>query len=202
MDLRASRARTVQAGDAERRRLERDLHDGAQQRLVVLSLALRLLRSQVDGIRAARVDAAEAELQGALSELHELARGIYPAILAEEGLAAALEALAEGAAVPMTMASLPQERFAAAIEAAAYFLVAEVVKARAITGVTSPRSARTGGCASPSTASAGSTPSWSTWRPSAPSTASSPSRDRVPGASRSAWRSHANRDRRRRDAAA
>jgi signal transduction histidine kinase len=135
-DLRASRARTVEAGDAERRRLERDLHDGAQQRLVVLSLALRLLRSEVDGVGAARVDAAAAELQGALAELHDLARGIYPAVLADEGLAAAIEALAEAGTAPMTMASLPGERLAPAVEAAGYFLVAEVVKRSGTAAVT------------------------------------------------------------------
>jgi signal transduction histidine kinase len=135
-DLRVSRARTVEAGDAERRRLERDLHDGAQQRLVVLSLALRLLRSEVDGVDAAHVDAAEAELQGALSELHDLARGIYPAVLADEGLAPAIEALAEAAVVPITTASLPSERLTPAVEAAAYFLVAEVVKRSKTAGVT------------------------------------------------------------------
>jgi signal transduction histidine kinase len=135
-DLRASRARTVEAGDAERRRLERDLHDGAQQRLVVLSFALRLLRSELDGARAARVDAAEAELQAALSELHDLARGIYPAVLESEGLAAGIEALAEAGDVPITVASLPRERLTPAVEAAAYFLVAEVVKRSQITSVT------------------------------------------------------------------
>jgi signal transduction histidine kinase len=135
-DLRVSRARTVEAGDAERRRLERDLHDGAQQRLVVLSLALRMLRSEVDGVAGARVDAAEAELQGALGELHDLARGIFPAVLADEGLAAAIEALGEAASVPITMASLPRERLTPAVEAAAYFLVAEVVKRSKTAGVT------------------------------------------------------------------
>jgi signal transduction histidine kinase len=135
-DLRTSRARTVQAGDAERRRLERDLHDGAQQRLVVLSLALRLLRAELDGVGAARVGAAEAELQGALRELHELARGIYPAVLADEGFAAAIEALAEEGSVPMTLASLPRKRLAPAVEAAAYFLVAEVVRRSGSAGVT------------------------------------------------------------------
>ena len=134
-DLRASRARTIEAGDAERRRLERDLHDGAQQRLVVLSLALRLLRPEVDGIGAARVDAAEAELQRALSQLHDLARGIYPAVLADEGLAAAFEALAEAGTAPMRIGSLPDERLPPAVEAAAYFLVAEAIKRGAAAGV-------------------------------------------------------------------
>ena len=126
--LRASRARTVEAGDAERRRLERDLHDGAQQRLVVLSFALRLLRAQVDGEAAERVDAAAEELRGALDELRELARGIYPAVLVDEGLATAIESLAEAADAPLAVEPLPEERFPPAVEAAAYFFVAEMAR--------------------------------------------------------------------------
>jgi signal transduction histidine kinase len=126
--LRASRARTVEAGDAERRRLERDLHDGAQQRLVVLSLALRLLREQLGPAAVARLDAADGELRGALADLRELGRGIYPAVLVDEGLAAAVEALAEDSAVPLVVGVIPDTRLAAPIEAAAYFLVAEVVR--------------------------------------------------------------------------
>ena len=122
--LRASRARTVQAGDAERRRLERDLHDGAQQRLVVLSFALRLLRAEV----GEPVDPAIAELQRAIDELRELARGIYPAVLVDEGLATAIEALAEAGHAPLTVEPLPDERFLPAVEAAAYFLVAELAR--------------------------------------------------------------------------
>jgi signal transduction histidine kinase len=122
--LRASRARTVEAGDAERRRLERDLHDGAQQRLVVLSFALRLLRAEV----GAPVDPAIDELRSALDELRELARGIFPAVLVDEGLATAIEALAEAGHAPMTLARLPDERFPPAVEAAAYFLVAEMAR--------------------------------------------------------------------------
>ena len=82
--LRASRARTVQAGDRARRQLERDLHDGAQQRLVVLALALRLLRAELDAAQAGRLDAAEAHLRAALAELRALAHGIYPAVLVDE----------------------------------------------------------------------------------------------------------------------
>jgi signal transduction histidine kinase len=126
--LRASRARTVEAGDAERRKLERDLHDGAQQRLVVLSFALRLLRAQVDGEAAERVDAAAEELRGALDELRELARGIYPAVLVDEGLATAIESLAEAADAPLAVEPLPEERFPPAVEAAAYFFVAEMAR--------------------------------------------------------------------------
>jgi signal transduction histidine kinase len=134
--LRASRARTVEAADSARRELERDLHDGAQQRLVVLSFALRLLRAELDGDRAGRLDAAEVELRAALAELRELARGIYPAVLVDEGLVTAIEAIAEAGQVPIAIDSLPDERLAPAVEAAAYFLVADVVKRSGAMGVT------------------------------------------------------------------
>jgi signal transduction histidine kinase len=131
-DLRASRSRIVETGDAERRRLERDLHDGAQQRLVSLSLALRLARAQLgsepDPDLLARIDEAEAELRTAHKELRELAHGIFPAVLAEEGLAAAVEALAEGAPIPLEIIALPEERFDPPAEAAAYFVVSETVR--------------------------------------------------------------------------
>jgi signal transduction histidine kinase len=133
--LRASRARTVEAGDSARRQLERDLHDGAQQRLVVLSLALQLLRAELDNDPAGRLNAAEKELRAALAELRELAHGIYPAVLVDEGLAAAIEAVAEAGPVPIAIHSLPVQRLAPAVEAAAYFLVAEIVK-RGTEGVT------------------------------------------------------------------
>jgi signal transduction histidine kinase len=127
-DLRASRARIIEAGDAERRRLERDLHDGAQQRLVGLTLALRLLRAQLgpdqDQQLTARLDEAEAELRRAVTELRGLAHGIHPAVLSDEGLAAALEALAEGTLAPLRIAAVPQERFPPAVETAAYMVVA------------------------------------------------------------------------------
>jgi signal transduction histidine kinase len=128
-ELRASRARIVATGDAERRRLERDLHDGAQQRLVGLSLALRLARAQ-PGARAdpnlrALLDRAEERLRAAIAELRELAHGIYPAVLADEGLAAAVEALAEHASVPIAIVHLPQERLPGQVEAAVYFFIAE-----------------------------------------------------------------------------
>ena len=110
-DLRASRGRIVQSGDAARRRLVRDLHDGAQQRLVTLSLALRLARTRLgrdlDPALAERIDQAEAELRAALADLRELAQGIFPVILAEEGLSAAVEALAEAVPVPLEITTLP-----------------------------------------------------------------------------------------------
>jgi signal transduction histidine kinase len=134
--LQASRARTVEAGDRARRKLERDVHDGAQQRLVVLSLALRLLRAELDPDRDGHLDAAEADLSAALAELRELARGIYPAVLVDEGLTTAIEALAEAGSVPIAIHSLPDKRLAPAVEAAAYFLVAEIVKRGITEGVT------------------------------------------------------------------
>jgi signal transduction histidine kinase len=127
-ELQLSRQRSVTAGMAERRRLERDLHDGAQQRLVALSLQLGLARGQVerDPQAAARMlDAAREELRQALAELRELARGIHPAVLTDRGLDAALESLVDRAPVPVEVEELPAERLPAAVEAAAYFVVAE-----------------------------------------------------------------------------
>lgn len=131
-DLRASRARIVETADAERRRLERDLHDGAQQRIVALSLGLQLLRSQLGSVpdpeREARLAAAQSKLQQGLAELRELAHGIYPAVLGDEGLAAALEALAEQADVPIRLEALAEGRFPTAVENAAYFTILEAIE--------------------------------------------------------------------------
>lgn len=131
-DLRASRARIVETGDAERRRLERDLHDGAQQRIVALSLGLQLLRSRLgpdpDGEQEALISAAEVSLRQALAELRELAHGIYPAVLGDEGLAAALEAFAEQADAPVRIEHVVDGRFPTAAENAAYFTVVEAVR--------------------------------------------------------------------------
>jgi signal transduction histidine kinase len=127
-ELTASRARIVQAGDAERRRLERNLHDGAQQRLVALALTLRLAESRLpDDPAAAKALLAQAsdDLALGLEELRELARGIHPAILTDRGLAPALEALADRAAVPVRVEGLPDERLPEPIEAAAFYVVAE-----------------------------------------------------------------------------
>jgi len=129
-ELRASRTRIVSAGDEERRRLERDLHDGAQQRLLSLGLALQLARAKLgpDANGASELLAeADAELRAALDQLHELARGIHPAVLTEHGLAAALRSLAERSPVPVTIASLPEKCLPAPAEAAAYFLVSEAL---------------------------------------------------------------------------
>jgi PAS domain S-box-containing protein len=128
-ELRASRARIVAAGDDERRRLERNLHDGAQQRLVSLALALRLAESKLgsdpDGAAAVLSSAGE-ELAHALEELRELARGIHPAVLTDRGLNAALEGLAARTPLPVELSLLP-ERLPEPVEAAAYYVVAEAV---------------------------------------------------------------------------
>ena len=127
--LTASRARIVQAGDAERRRLERNLHDGAQQRLVSLKLRLRIAESRVteDPAAAAKLIAeASDELALGLEELRELARGIHPAILTDHGLMPAVEALATRATFPVEVQGLP-ERLSEPIEAAAFYVVSEAL---------------------------------------------------------------------------
>ena len=128
-EIRASRARIVQAEADARRQLERNLHDGAQQRLVALSVALRLAESKLaqdlDGA-AALLDGAREELALALEELRELARGIHPAVLTDRGLGPALEALAGRAPIPVEL-SAPEERLPPAVEAAAYYVVAEAL---------------------------------------------------------------------------
>ncbi|MEP6954434.1 MAG: sensor histidine kinase, partial [Solirubrobacteraceae bacterium] len=130
-ELHSSRARLVEVSMFERRRLERDLHDGAQQRLVALSLQLGLARRRIDDGRTDEagemLDSAREELGRALEELRELARGIHPAVLTERGLQAALEALAGRAAVAVNLDEMPPERLPAAVEAAAYFVVAEAL---------------------------------------------------------------------------
>jgi PAS domain S-box-containing protein len=129
-ELAASRARIVTAGDVERRRLERNLHDGAQQRLVTLSLSLRVALAQLDSdpaaARAALADAGD-ELALALDELRELARGLHPAVLSDRGLRAAVETLAGRAPVPVEMADIPDGRLPEPVEAAAYYLIAEAL---------------------------------------------------------------------------
>ncbi len=129
-ELRASRARIVEAGDAERRRLERNLHDGAQQRLIALSLALRMalgqVRSNPEGAEQLIAGASE-ELSQAIAELRELARGIHPAVLTDRGLEAALEALAGRASMPVDLHVALPEPLPASIEAAAYYVVSEAL---------------------------------------------------------------------------
>jgi signal transduction histidine kinase len=129
LELRASRARLVESTDAARRRIERDLHDGAQQQLVALALALRTARARLDrDPRAAGelLDAAMRELDGAMRELRELARGIHPAILTDRGLAPALEAVAARSSVPVEL-SVPDDRLPPAVEAAIYYVVSEAL---------------------------------------------------------------------------
>ena len=127
-ELRRSRERMLRIGLEERRRLERDLHDGAQQRLVSMALNIRIARSKLneDPLAADRLlETAGQELDSALEELRELARGIHPAVLTDRGLATALETLASRAPVPVELAELPAERLPEAVELAAYFVVAE-----------------------------------------------------------------------------
>jgi signal transduction histidine kinase len=128
-ELRASRERLVTAGDAERRRLERDLHDGAQQRLVSVALQLRMIhrniRSDPD-LAEQLVTSASDELSQSLQELRELARGIHPAVL-NHGLKAALESLASRSPVPATVACADAERLPEPVELAAYFVACEAL---------------------------------------------------------------------------
>jgi signal transduction histidine kinase len=129
-ELRESRSRIVKAADEERRRLERDLHDGAQQRLVALALTLRLARSKLDGepeAAAELLDEAASELGLATEELRELARGIHPAVLTDRGLEAAIDALAGRAPIPVQLVELPHGRLPSDVESAAYFVVAEAL---------------------------------------------------------------------------
>ncbi|MFL5980834.1 MAG: sensor histidine kinase [Gaiellaceae bacterium] len=128
--VQESRRRIVTAGDEQRRRIERDLHDGAQQRLVALALELRIAQRQrgdadpeLDRILADAV----AELQVAVEELRELARGVHPAVLSEEGLGGALESLATRTPLPVEILAAPNERLPSEIEAAAYFVVCEAI---------------------------------------------------------------------------
>jgi signal transduction histidine kinase len=129
-ELRASRERMLRIGLEERRRLERDLHDGAQQRLVSMALNIRLARAKLDEDPVAAdklLESAGTELDAALEELRELARGIHPAVLSDRGLGTALETLASRAPVPVELADLPDERLPEAVELAAYFVVAEAL---------------------------------------------------------------------------
>jgi signal transduction histidine kinase len=131
-ELRASRARIVETGDAERRRLERDLHDGAQQRLLALSYDIRVAlaaseKAERDGPTASLLREALDQAQTALTDLRELAHGIYPAILVEAGLGPALETLADAAPIVVEIHGGVERRLAAAVEAAAYLVVAEAI---------------------------------------------------------------------------
>ncbi len=147
-EVRTSRARIVEAGDAGRRRVERNLHDGAQQRLVTLSMALRMARDRVgsegDPSLIALLGDASEELSQALRELRELAAGLHPAILTEEGLEAALESLAERSLVPVELTLAAPGRLAAPIEVAAYYVVSEALTNAAKHSQASHAAVRTG----------------------------------------------------------
>jgi PAS domain S-box-containing protein len=128
--LAASRARIVEAGDAERRRLERNLHDGAQQRLVATALTLKLAERRLEADPGAVRDllaSAHSEIEQALAELRELARGLHPAVLTDRGLGPALEALANRAPVPVEVVGAPRERLPDRVEATAYYVVSEAL---------------------------------------------------------------------------
>lgn len=126
-ELRGSRARLVEAGDAERRRLERDLHDGAQGRFSAVALHLRLAQSKAPPDVARLLETAIGELYTGLEELRELARGIHPAVLTERGLEPALESLASRAPLPVDVRATLDGRLPAAVETAAYFAVSEAL---------------------------------------------------------------------------
>jgi signal transduction histidine kinase len=128
--LADSRARIVEVTDNERRRLERNLHDGAQQRLVSLALQLRLIQNAMErdpGAAASLLGKAHDELGQALEELRELARGIHPATLTMDGLRTALTGLTEHAPLPVQIARIPAERLPEPVEVAIYYLVAEAI---------------------------------------------------------------------------
>jgi signal transduction histidine kinase len=129
-DLRDARQRIIAAADAERRRIERDLHDGAQQRMVAVAVTLGLAQSkmQSDPETAAELIAqARDEAQAAVKELRELARGIHPALLSDRGLGVAIDALAARAPVPVRVSGVPPQRLNPDVESAAYFVTAEAL---------------------------------------------------------------------------
>jgi signal transduction histidine kinase len=129
-DVTESRSRIVAAADAERRRVERNLHDGAQQRLVTVALHLHLVKRRLETDPAAvpqLVDAAQTELTLALEEIRELVRGLHPRLLSDRGLGPALAGLAERALLSVEIAETPEERLPPAVEAAAYYIVAEAL---------------------------------------------------------------------------
>jgi PAS domain S-box-containing protein len=129
VELRASRARIVDAADDARRRLERDLHDGAQARLVNVGLVLRLARAKLEGAgeAGALLDEAIEELGHATDELREFARGVHPAVLTEGGLAPALRSLASRSKVPVRLGRPPRGRLPRRVEATVYFVVSEAL---------------------------------------------------------------------------
>jgi signal transduction histidine kinase len=130
--LAASRRRIVEDADEARRRLERDLHEGAKQHLLALTLKLRLARKRASGSDVAELlDEAIAEADTATSAIRDLARELFPIVLSERGLAAAVQGVAARSPVPVYLEELPRRRFPAIIEATAYFVVSETVAAAA-----------------------------------------------------------------------
>jgi signal transduction histidine kinase len=130
-EVRASRARLVDVADAERRRLERDLHDGAQQRLLGMGMTLQTLRGRLPVIDPGTdrlLQEATAELRSALTELRDLAQGIHPAVLTDQGLSAALGVLARRCPLPVTVQGEVSERPTPVVEAAAYYVVSEALQ--------------------------------------------------------------------------
>jgi signal transduction histidine kinase len=129
-ELRASRARVLHAADQERRRLERNLHDGAQQRLLSASMRLHVVALQLDSDPSAAKEAlrvAQEELTEGLDEIRELVRGLHPTVLVRHGLGVAVAGLAERSLVPVELGALPAERLPAEVEATAYYVIAEAL---------------------------------------------------------------------------
>jgi len=126
-EVSASRARIVAAADQARRRIERNLHDGAQQRLVSLGLRLREVQAAIPPQFGARLDDAVTEAAGALDELGEIARGIHPAVLTERGLAPALKTLARRSAVPVDLQVHVEQRLPEPVEVSAYYVITEAL---------------------------------------------------------------------------
>jgi PAS domain S-box-containing protein len=129
-DLTESRARIVAAGDAERQRVERNLHDGAQQRLVTVALHLHMIRRRLETDPCevpTLLESAQTELTLALEEIRELVRGLHPQLLSERGLGPALTALARRALLPVEIVETPESRLATSLEAAAYYVAAEAL---------------------------------------------------------------------------
>jgi signal transduction histidine kinase len=126
-ELQGSRARILEAGQQERQRLERNLHDGAQQRLIALSLELGVLEaeSDVDSEARVRLDRARSEIAASLEELRDVARGLHPAVVSGHGLAVALESLAARAPLPVRLTVAVEGRMPEAVEIAAYYVVSE-----------------------------------------------------------------------------
>jgi signal transduction histidine kinase len=126
-ELRSSRGRLAGSSDSERHRIQRDLHDGAQQRLVALLLNVKLARRADETAAARLLDTVETELAAALAELRALAAGVLPPVLADHGLGAAVEELAFRTPIPVAIEQMPDRRLPKQVEGAAYFVIAEAL---------------------------------------------------------------------------